>query len=123
MTRLATGAGWRPRPGLNPADDPLGEAERCLQKGAVGLKLHPRGEGFELSDARLDEVFALADERRLPVMIHAGVGTPLAGREAIERAAAHPGAQLILAHCAVGSFESVVPYARETPNLFFDTSW
>src|SRR3954451_794791 len=35
-----------------PASDPLAEAERCLDAGAVGLKLHPRGEGFELSDAR-----------------------------------------------------------------------
>ena len=108
---------------LDPAADPLSEAERCLQAGAVGLKLHPRGEGFELSDARLDDVFALADERRLPIMIRRRVGTPLAGQEALERAAAHPNAQLVLAHCAVGSFESVAPSAHEHPNLYFDTSW
>jgi hypothetical protein len=55
----------------NPGDDALGEAERCLDAGAVGLKLHPRAEGFEITDERLDDVFALADERRLQVMIHA----------------------------------------------------
>src|SRR3954452_4820451 len=55
---------------LHPAADPLAEAERCLDEGAVGLKLHPRGEGFELSDPRLDDVFRLADERKLPIMIH-----------------------------------------------------
>lgn len=108
---------------LDPAAEPLAEAERCLEAGAVGLKLHPRGEGFELSDPRLDDVFELADDRRLPIMVHVGVGTPLAGQEAIERAAAFPGAQLILAHCAVGSFESVAPRSDEHPNLFFDTSW
>jgi uncharacterized protein len=108
---------------LDPADDPLGEAERNLDAGAVGLKLHPRGEGFELDDRRLDDVFALADERRLPIMIHAGVGDPAAGPRALERAREHPGARLILAHCAVGTFEHVVPHAADFANLYFDTSW
>jgi len=108
---------------LDPGDAPLEEAQRCLDAGAVGLKLHPRGESFELSDERLDDVFALADERRLPVMIHAGVGDPEVGVEALERAGRHPNARLILAHCAIGAFEHVVPRAREFENLFFDTSW
>jgi predicted TIM-barrel fold metal-dependent hydrolase len=108
---------------LDPAEDPLAEAERCLDAGAAGLKLHPRGEGFELDDRRLDPVFALADERRLVVMVHAGVGTPLVGEHAIARAEAHPGAKIVLAHCAVGSFETVAPRSGELPNLLFDTSW
>ena len=73
---------------LDPGDDALSEAERCLDAGAVGLKLHPRGEGFEIADERLDDVFALADERRLPVMIHAGVGNSAVGPETVERARA-----------------------------------
>lgn len=76
---------------LDPGDDALGEAERCLHAGAVGLKLHPRGEGFEIADERLDDVFVLADERRLPVMIHAGVGDPAVGPETADRAARIPG--------------------------------
>src|SRR3954454_15579908 len=108
---------------LDPADDPLEVAERNLDAGAVGLKLHPRGEGFELDDPRLDDVFALADERRLPIMIHAGVGAPDAGPRALERAREHLGARLILAHCGVGTFEHVVPHAADHPNLYFDTSW
>jgi uncharacterized protein len=108
---------------LDPAEAPLAEAERCLDAGAVGIKLHPRGEGFELADNRLDDVFALADERRLPIMIHAGVGDEAVAPQALERAREHPGARLILAHCAIGGFEQVVPHAAELPNLFFDTSW
>jgi predicted TIM-barrel fold metal-dependent hydrolase len=61
---------------VDPADDPLGEAVRCLDAGAAGIKLHPLGEGFALDDRRLDDLFALADERRLPIMIHAGKGVP-----------------------------------------------
>jgi hypothetical protein len=37
------------------------------------------------------------------VMIHAGVGTPLAGEHAIERAAAHPGARLVPPTAAAGA--------------------
>jgi uncharacterized protein len=108
---------------LDPADDPLREAERCLDGGAVGLKLHPRGEGFAISDIRLNDVFALAEERRLPVMIHAGVGDPEVGPDSIARAQHHPNARLILAHCAVGAFERVLPHVHELPNIFFDSSW
>jgi uncharacterized protein len=89
----------------------------------VGLKLHPRGERFELDDPRLDDVFSLAGERRLPIMIHAGVGDPEAGPRALDRAREHPDARLILAHCAVGTFEHVVPHAVDVANLYFDTSW
>jgi uncharacterized protein len=108
---------------LDPAEDPLGEAQRCLDAGAVGIKLHPRGEGFELADPRLDDVFALADQRRLPLMIHAGAGDEDVAPQALERAREHPGARFILAHCAIGGFEHVVPHVDELPNLFFDTSW
>ncbi len=108
---------------LDPAKDPLGEARDCLAAGAVGLKLHPRGEAFSMDDPRLDEVFALADERRLPVMIHAGVGDVSIGALTVERARRHPGARLILAHCAIGAFDQTVRHVRELPNLFYDTSW
>jgi uncharacterized protein len=108
---------------LDPAENPLAEAQRCLDGGAVGLKLHPRGEEFELADERLDDVFSLADDQRLPVMIHAGAGDPEVGIHALERAERHPGARLILAHAAIGAFEHVVPRAHEFDNLYFDTSW
>src|SRR3954452_20187283 len=108
---------------LDPADDALGEAHRCLDAGAVGLKLHPRGEGFEIADRRLDDVFALADEQRLPIMIHAGVGDAEVGPETLERAGEHPNARVIFAHCAVGAFDLVVPRVEEFPNVYFDTSW
>jgi hypothetical protein len=108
---------------LDPADGPLQEAERCLKDGAVGLKLHPRGEGFAIRDERLDPVFELADERRLPIMVHAGVGDPDVATDSLERARRHPDARIILAHCAVGGFERVLPHVREVANLFFDTSW
>lgn len=108
---------------VDPHDGAAAEAARCVERGARGIKLHPRGEGFALDDRRLDDVFRVADEHRLPVMVHAGVGSPEIGRHACDRARAFPGARIVLAHCAIGAFEDVVPEAGDVPNLFFDTSW
>jgi predicted TIM-barrel fold metal-dependent hydrolase len=108
---------------LDPADDPLGEACRCLDRGAAGVKLHPRSEGFGLDDRRLDGVFALADERRLPVLIHAGRGSLHLADQVLRRGRDHPEARLVLAHCAVGMFDAVRPHVLDHPNLLFDTSW
>jgi hypothetical protein len=108
---------------IDPADDPTGQARKFLDLGAVGIKLHPSGEGFSVADDRLDDVFAMADERRLPVMIHAGVGDSSIGPEGLQRARQHPGARIILAHCGIGSFEQVIHDIDDVPNLFFDTSW
>jgi predicted TIM-barrel fold metal-dependent hydrolase len=125
MLDLARRSGGRVRAfaRLDPADDPLSEATRCLANGAVGLKLHPRGEGFDLVDGRLDDVFALADERRLPIMVHAGQGVPAMADHAHRRSADFPDARIILAHCGAGVFDAIWPRIDDYPNLLFDTSW
>jgi predicted TIM-barrel fold metal-dependent hydrolase len=107
---------------LGPADA-LAEAERCLAAGARGLKLHPRSEDFALDDPRLDDVFALAADRRVPVLVHAGTGSESVGTHARRRAEDHPDGPIVLAHCATGCFAEVVPGLREVPNLLVDTSW
>jgi len=108
---------------LDPHAHPLAEAERCLAAGAVGIKLHPRAERFELATPELREVFALASERSLPVLVHAGRGIPALGRHAVELAEAFPGARLILAHAGICDLAWIWEAARERPNLFFDTAW
>jgi uncharacterized protein len=108
---------------LDPADDPLREAERALARGARGIKLHPRAEQFQLDEERLEPVFALADERGLPVITHAGRGIPALGRDALEITARHPGLRLILAHDGVCDLAWIWRHAPDHPNLFFDTAW
>ena len=104
-------------------EDPLGEAERCLDRGARGIKLHPRAQAFRVNDPQLEAVFALADERRLPVLIHAGrglpPGMPLELGHVAER---HPGASLILAHAAIVAQAGIGELARSVENIFFDSS-
>ncbi len=108
---------------LDPRADPLGEAERCLAAGAAGLKLHPRAEEFPLNTPELEGVFALADERRLPVLVHAGRGIPALGRHAIEVCERHPNVRLILAHAGICDLAWIWRATGEHPNLFFDTAW
>ena len=108
---------------LDPADDPLAEAERCLARGARGIKLHPRAERFRLADQRLEPVYALANERRIPILTHAGRGIPALGRDALEICARHPEMPLILAHDGVSDLGWLWQHAAEHPNLYFDTAW
>ena len=62
---------------LDPAEDPVAEAERCLDAGARGIKLHPRAQAFALaSTPGWRAIFALAEERQVPILIHAGRGLP-----------------------------------------------
>ncbi len=108
---------------LDPAADPLAEAERALGAGARGIKLHPRAERFRLADERLAPVYALAAERRLPVLTHAGRGIPALGSDALEICRRHPDLPLILAHDGVSDLGWLWQHAADHPNLFFDTSW
>jgi predicted TIM-barrel fold metal-dependent hydrolase len=108
---------------VDPADDPLAEAERALARGARGIKLHPRAEGFLLGDPRLERMFAMADERGLAVITHAGRGIPALGRDALDIAARHPGVKLILAHDGVCDLGWIWRHAADHPNLLFDSAW
>jgi hypothetical protein len=108
---------------LDPHDEPLAEAHRCLAAGARGIKLHPRAEAFNLDHPDLQAVFALADENRLPILCHAGRGIPALGRHSIEVCSRHPGLRLILAHAGISDLSWIWREAPAHPNLFFDTSW
>ena len=108
---------------LDPHDYPLAEARRCLDAGARGIKLHPRAEAFNLDHPDLQEVFALAEEVRLPILCHAGRGIPALGRHSIEVCSRYPDLRLILAHAGISDLAWIWREAPAHPNLFFDTSW
>jgi len=108
---------------LDPAQRPLEEARRCLDAGARGIKLHPRAECFALSDPGAEPIFALAHERRLPVLIHAGRGIPTLGRDAVTLAGRYRDARIVLAHGAICDLNWLWREIPRHPNLFIDTSW
>ena len=108
---------------LDPEREPLAEAERALAAGARGIKLHPRAEGFTLDHPALRDVFALAHERRLPILCHAGRGIPALGKHALELTGEFREARLLLAHAGICDLAWIWREAPDHPNLFFDTAW
>jgi uncharacterized protein len=108
---------------VNPHDGALAEAERCLAAGAKGIKLHPRAEQFTLDHPAVRQIVALADERSLPVLIHAGRGIPALGLHAVELTGDFPNARLILAHAGICDLSWIWKVAPDHPNLLFDTAW
>ena len=108
---------------VNPHDDPVREAERCLDRGARGIKLHPRAENFTLDHPNVRALVALAGERRVPMLIHAGRGIPALGLHAVELAGDFPDAPLILAHAGICDLSWIWRVAPDYPNLLFDTAW
>jgi predicted TIM-barrel fold metal-dependent hydrolase len=102
--------------------DPIGEAERCLDRGARGIKLHPRAQKFALNDERLAPVFALAAERRVPILIHGGRGLPPIADHLSNLVERYPAAQLIVAHAGIADLAGLGGRLGGKSGVFFDTS-
>ena len=107
---------------LDLAQEPVEEATRCLDLGARGIKLHPRSQGFLLNDERLAPVFALAAERRVPILIHGGRGLPPISDHLERLVDAYPQAQLIIAHGGIADLADLSEAFGGRAGVFFDTS-
>jgi uncharacterized protein len=107
---------------LDLTEEPLEEARRCLDLGARGIKLHPRAQRFMLNDERLAPIFALAAERRVPILIHGGRGLPPIAEELRGLVDANPGAQLIIAHAGIADLANLAACFAGKRGVFFDTS-
>jgi hypothetical protein len=107
---------------LDPAEGPVAEAERCIAAGARGIKLHPRAQEFGFDGKELESIFTVAEETRVPILIHAGRGLPPIGRELAELALRHPEVVLILAHGAICDQGILTSMLAEHPGVLYDTS-
>jgi uncharacterized protein len=103
-------------------EEPIAEAERCLDRGARGIKLHPRAQKFLLDDERLAPVFAVASERRVPILIHGGRGLPPIADHLHRLVHAYPDAQLIIAHAGIADLSGLAARFAGHTGVFFDTS-
>jgi predicted TIM-barrel fold metal-dependent hydrolase len=107
---------------LDPAEGPLAESERCLTNGARGIKLHPRAQDFVFDGPDMDDVFALAEAARVPILIHAGRGLPPLAEGLVDLALRHPGAVVILAHGAICDQGILTTRLADHPGVLYDTS-
>jgi hypothetical protein len=110
---------------LDPGEDPVAEAERALDAGAVGIKLHPRAQAFGLaSHPGVEGIFAVAEERQVPMLIHTGAGLPPEfGAELVEVGGRHPNVRLILAHLGITDQAVIADGLRGYPSVVYDSSW
>jgi predicted TIM-barrel fold metal-dependent hydrolase len=107
---------------LDMNESPIEEATRCLDLGARGIKLHPRAQRFMLNDERLAPVFALAAERRVPILIHGGRGLPPIADDLSRLVDQYPEAQLIIAHAGIADLGGLAGHLAGRRGVFFDTS-
>lgn len=112
---------------VHPGDDNAAEIVReAIDKlGLRVLKLHCSVGSFSLDDARLKPVFALAHERRLPIVVH--LGHNVNGRTEADElptiahiSDAFPDIPLILAHCGHHSAPEATALMLQHPSLYAD---
>lgn len=101
---------------------PIEEANRALDAGAKGIKLHPRAQKFLPDDARLEPVFALAAERAVPILIHGGRGLPPIADDLGLLVEKHSPPALIIAHAGIADLGAMARNFAGRPGVFFDTS-
>jgi predicted TIM-barrel fold metal-dependent hydrolase len=108
---------------LDPADDPIAEGERCLGAGgARGIKLHPRAQDFTFDSRVMSDVFKLAEEANVPILIHAGRGLPPLADGLVNLALRHPSVVLILAHGAICDQGIITSRLADHPGALYDIS-
>ena len=107
---------------LDLSEGPIDEARRCLDRGARGIKLHPRAQKFLLDDERLTPVFEVAAERKVPILIHGGRGLPPIADHLADLVSRYPDATLIIAHAGIADLSGLAGNFAGVKGVYFDTS-
>ncbi len=118
----ASGGALVPFCRVEPGEGAVAELERALDAGVRGIKLHPLTGRFEVGHPIVDAAMALAGERSVPVLLHAGRGVAPFMDDVERMLDRHPAAQVILAHAAIGDHEAAVAASAAHPNMVFDVA-
>jgi uncharacterized protein len=107
---------------LNPHLGYDGEFGRCVDRGFMGLKLHPVSQEFELDDPKVVRLLGMASEADLPVLIHTGFAMQRIVEPLLPTVEAHPDLRLILGHTAMVEVLAATRAFGDHPNVLFETS-
>jgi hypothetical protein len=107
---------------LNPHLDYEKEFERCVERGFMGLKLHPVSQRFELDDERVARLFGMAAEADLPVLIHTGFAMRRVVKPLLPTLEAHPELRVILGHASMVEVLEAARAFEDNSNILFETS-
>ncbi|MEE2823182.1 MAG: amidohydrolase family protein [Acidobacteriota bacterium] len=111
-------------------NNPVKRLGEFIKAGAKALKLYPTYQWFYPNDPMLNDIYALAQEAGLPVMIHTGssifptsrikYGDPIFLDDV---AVDYPRLNIVLAHCGRGPwYDHAVTLARTRANVFLELS-
>jgi predicted TIM-barrel fold metal-dependent hydrolase len=96
------------------------DAEEAADRGALGIKLHPKLDTYRVDFESLSDVFAFAQRRELPICTHAEDGESSAELYApiVER---YPDVHLILYHVNYGRPIAGILLAKRYPRVYVET--
>lgn len=111
-------------------EEHLAELRTFSREGAVrGLKLYPGYEPFYPADPRLEPVYALAAEMRIPVMIHSGDTFTPSGKlkyahplHVDDVAVDHPDVNFVICHLGNPWFRDCMEVVYKNSNVYTDIS-
>jgi len=98
------------------------EFDKRVSQGFRGLKLHPRAQKFDLSSAGARRIFERAEEADIPIIIHTGFGLEDSMSGLLGSIREHPDLRVILGHSGFVDIGSVIDFALNNRNVYFDTS-
>ena len=107
---------------LNPHRDFEKEFERCVERGFMGLKLHPVSQRFKLDDERAARLLGMAAEADLPVLIHTGFAMRRVVKPLLPTLEVHPELRVILGHSSMVEVLEAARAFEDNPNVLFETS-
>lgn len=117
---------------VNPAltTHPRLDAEKYIRLGAKGIKLYPSYNHFYPNDSRLYPIYDLAQEKRIPVLVHTGSsvfkGTKIRFADPIhldDVASDFPELVILMAHSGRGIwYDRAFFLSRLHPNLYLEIS-
>jgi predicted TIM-barrel fold metal-dependent hydrolase len=101
----------------------LNELHRAFGFGAVGLKLHPAIQGFQITDSICFDVVELAVEYGVPIYMHTGTAVCSSPYQLTELAMRYPEGTFIMGHAAYADYwNDVEASVKCVPNIYIETS-
>jgi len=107
---------------INPKTISRKKLEQLLEKDFKGLKLHSRGQNFDIDDEKYFWVYENCQERGLPVLFHSAEKEENSHPDkVINVAEKYPSLNVVMAHF-FGNHFPLMKIASNYPNLYVDTS-
>ena len=92
-----------------------------LDKNVEGLKFQGRAYSWGPFSKSLEKIFAIAVERKLPILIHTGEDKKVRPTDYLKMCQKYKDVKVILGHGR--PLELVIPVLRECPNTYVDTAF